>query len=125
MKNDDFFNVLTEEQGIAWDALKAVIEEFLGKHRHSDYAAYVRDMLDAFWQIDVNMSLKIHFMNSHLELFASQLPSESDEQGEKFHQIAKPFEENYKGKELRSMVTDLCWSLIDEKLHLNAMSFRT
>jgi len=49
-------------------------------------------MLDAFEKIGVHMSLKIHFLHHHLEYFDRQLPTESNEHGEKFHQTVLPFE---------------------------------
>jgi hypothetical protein len=37
----------------------------------------------------VNMSLKIHFLHSHLDFFPENLGSTSDEQGEQFHHDVK------------------------------------
>lgn len=39
----------------------------------------------------VNMSLKIHFLLSHLNFFPENLGSMSDEQGERFHQDLRVF----------------------------------
>lgn len=55
------------------------------------------------------MSLKIHFLHHHLEYFSKQLASESDEHGERFHQVAMPMETRYKGKRLDSLVAEICW----------------
>lgn len=52
-------------------------------------------MMAAFEALNVNMSLKIHLLHYHLDLFSKQLPTESDEQGERFHQTALPFELRY------------------------------
>lgn len=114
----DFTDVLTEDEATAWDAVKSVIHGFLGTHRNDDYEVLVQNMLDAFNVIHVNMSPKIHYLKSHLHFFARQLPTESDEHGERFHQVCKPFEKNYKGKSLLSLVTDLCWNLIDHGIEL-------
>ncbi|XP_036340042.1 uncharacterized protein LOC118749355 [Rhagoletis pomonella] len=66
-------------------------------------------MLHYFQKIGVNMSLKIHFLLHHLEYFSKQLASESDEHGERFHQVAMPMETRYKGKRLDSLVAEICW----------------
>jgi len=36
--------------------------------------------------MDCNMSLKIHFLESHLDLFPENLGKVSDERGERFNQ---------------------------------------
>lgn len=112
----EFDLVLDEDELTAWEALKKVISGFLGKNRDENYAVLVQNMLDAFQTINVHMSSKIHYMHCHLDVFARQLPTESDEQGERFHQTCKPFELNYKGKDILALVSDLCWQLAaDEK----------
>ena len=60
------------------------------------------------------MSLKLHFLNSHLNDFADNLGAESDEQGERFHQEMKTMEERYEGKWSVGMLADYCWGLIRE-----------
>lgn len=55
------------------------------------------------------MSLKIHFLHNHLNFFERQLASESDEHGERFHQIAMPMEVRYRGKKIDAMIADICW----------------
>lgn len=71
-------------------------------------------MMKSFEKIDVHISLKIHLIWSHREIFEKQLPSESDEQGERFHQTLKEFEERFQGKRLDSMLADFCWSIVME-----------
>lgn len=92
MKDERFDNILLDAEKNAWSLLKKVIENFLGKYRSQDYEKLVRCMLDAFEAIHVRMSLKIHFLHHHLSQFCRQLSTESDEQGERFHQTALPFE---------------------------------
>lgn len=55
------------------------------------------------------MTLKLHFLHHHLDAFLLQLPTESDEQGERFHQITMPMESRYKGKKLDAMLAEVCW----------------
>lgn len=81
---------------------------------HDKCNELVQQMLNAFKAIGTHMSLKIHFMNSHMDVFQRQMPTESDEQGERFHQVCKPFETNYKGKQIHALIADLCWSLTDD-----------
>src|SRR5215475_5108335 len=60
----------------------------------------------------VNMSLKIHFLSSHLDYFQENYGSVSDEQGERFHQDFATMEDRYKGKWSPAMIADYCWTLI-------------
>jgi hypothetical protein len=57
----------------------------------------------------VNMSLKIHFLRSHLDFFRKNLGSTSDEQGD-----LKFFGDQHKGFWDESMLGDYCWSVIRE-----------
>lgn len=114
MKDEDFHNVLQEAELIAWDSLKAVIEKVLGIHRVDNWRAIVDDMLQSFENIGVRMSLKVHFMHHHQDHFERQLPSESDEHGERFHQVSAQLEHWYSGKKLDSLLADLCWNLLME-----------
>ena len=58
------------------------------------------------------MSLKIHFLHSHLNFFPPNLGAVSDEHGERFHQDITKMESNYQGKWNPSMMGDLCWMLL-------------
>lgn len=109
MKDTEFEACLSEDEAIAWDSIKAVIEFVLGKHRSGNYNAIVDTLMDTFDQIGIHMSLKIHLLRSHLNYFARQLPTESDEHGERFHQQIMTMEERYKGKKLDQMLADFCW----------------
>ena len=54
----------------AWNALKSVVEKFLANHRHADI---VDRMLKAYEQLEACMSLKMHFLHSHLYFFPPNL----------------------------------------------------
>lgn len=95
IKSQEFNNVLNENEMLAWTSIKNVIEGLLGNKRSETYKDDVNLMMSAFARINVNMSLKIHFLHHHLDYFNRQLSSESDEQGERYHQVAMPFEIRY------------------------------
>lgn len=60
------------------------------------------------------MSLKIHFLHSHLNFFPENLGNESDEHGERFHQQMKIMERRYQGFWDEAMMGDYCWFLFRE-----------
>ncbi|UYV65646.1 hypothetical protein LAZ67_3004948 [Cordylochernes scorpioides] len=57
------------------------------------------------------MSLKIHFLHSHLDFFPDNLGAVSDEHGERFHQAISSMEKRYQGKWSPAMLADDCWAL--------------
>ena len=58
------------------------------------------------------MSLKIHFLHSHLNFFPSNLGAVSDEHGERFPQDITKMESNYQGKWNPGMMGDFYWMLL-------------
>ncbi|GBO14317.1 hypothetical protein AVEN_223157-1 [Araneus ventricosus] len=58
-----------------------------------------------------NMSLKIHFLHSHLEFYPGNLGPVSDEHGERFHQDISNMGARYQGKWNPKMLADYFWTL--------------
>jgi hypothetical protein len=52
------------------------------------------------------MSLKLHFLASHLDHFPPNLGAVSEEQGERFHQDLKDVERRYQGRWDVNMMVD-------------------
>ncbi|XP_031640029.1 uncharacterized protein LOC116351997 [Contarinia nasturtii] len=110
-KDAQFEQCLMEEEGVAWDNLKAFIEGVLGIHRAQNWRTLTDNMLDSFDILGVTMSLKIHFLHHHQDKLEIQASTESDEHGERFHQVTAQLEHWYSGKKLNSLLADLCWNL--------------
>lgn len=115
MANDAFETALSEEELVAWDCVKGVINNVLGANRSENWRLFVEQMLTAFKNMKVSMSLKIHFLHFHLGRFGEQSPAESDEHGERFHQVTARLEHWYSGKKLDSLLGDIAWNLQDEE----------
>ena len=86
MQNKEFGARLNPLELAARNAMKSVVVNFLGSHRHEKYLDIVDSMLKAYEQLGARVSLKMHFLHSHLDFFPSNLAKVSDEQGERFHQ---------------------------------------
>ena len=84
---------------------------FLGKNREPNYQESVKNILQYFNIQGVNMSLKIHFLLSHLDFLRPQMGDVSDEPGECFHQTMLLIEHRYKGKINEHRLADFCWLL--------------
>ena len=52
------------------------------------------------------MSLKFHFLHSHLDFFPENMENISDEHGERFHQDIFQTEQRYSGKWSPDMLAD-------------------
>ena len=60
---------LSQQEQAAWLSFKSVVKNFLGNHRANNYKEIVERMLVAYEELGCNMSLKVHFMHSHLDRF--------------------------------------------------------
>ncbi|UYV70862.1 hypothetical protein LAZ67_8000908 [Cordylochernes scorpioides] len=76
-----------------------------------NYRDIVNDLLLSYKALGCNMSLKIHFLHSHLVFFPDNLGAVSDEHGERFHQAISSMEKRYQGKWSPAMLADDCWAL--------------
>ena len=61
-----------------------------------------------FKAIGAHMSIKMHFLNSHLNYFPDNCGNFSEEQGERFHQDIRVMKERYQGRWDASMLADYC-----------------
>lgn len=111
MKSRQFTRTLRGNALAGWKAIQEVIKNVLGKKRETPekMKQLVAKMLSAFKKLGSSMTLKLHFLNNHLEEFLKQSPLESDEQGERYHQITMPMEKRFKGKRIDAMIGDVCW----------------
>ena len=109
--HDDFAALLNERELKAWETLVAVTKGFLGKHRDQNYRLLITNMLKAFDMQSVRMSLKVHFLKSHLDFFHEDFGNITDEHGERFHQTIMTIERRYCGRADERMMGDFCWLL--------------
>ena len=95
----------------AWKAFVLVVKNFLGNSKARNYADLVYNMMTAFRNLGCNMSIKMHYLFSHMDRFPENLGSMNDEQGERFHQDMKEMEIRYQGRWGAVMMADHCWTL--------------
>ena len=112
LKDTDFEELLNLKELKAWEAFKSVCSGFLGNTRVPDYQACIEKLLKSYEDMGGRMSLKIHFLHSHLNFFAPNLGAVSYEHGERFHQDITKMESNYQGKWNPGMMGDFCWMLL-------------
>lgn len=110
--DDRFERNLNEIERAAWESFRKVVHGFLGNNRDSDYKEIVADLLRKYNAIGARLSLKMHFLKSHLDIFPENLGHFSDEHGEKFHQDLMEIENRFAGKFKNQMLGEYCWSLL-------------
>ena len=69
LKHTDFEELLNLKELRAWEAFKSVCSGFLGNTRVPDYQACIEKLLKSYKDMRCWMSLKIHFLHSHLNFF--------------------------------------------------------
>lgn len=95
-RDGSFVTKMNEKEKTAWLSFKLVVTGFLGNKKDPNYKSIVADMPENFKQLGCNMSLKVHFLHSHLDYFPENLGAVSEEQGERFHQDIKEIEKDIK-----------------------------
>ncbi|GBM64169.1 hypothetical protein AVEN_89023-1 [Araneus ventricosus] len=111
-RDEEFEKKLSEAEKAAWLAFKSVCTHFLGNKKAANYEDLVGDMVKCFRVIGCNMSLKLQFLDSHLNFFPQNFDAISDEHGERFHQDISMFEKRFSGQWNRSTLTEYSWSVI-------------
>ncbi|UYV73527.1 K02A2.6-like [Cordylochernes scorpioides] len=94
-QDGNFQNSLNEIEAAAWNSFRNVCKNFLGSVKVENYRDIVNDLLLSYKALGCNMSLKIHFLHSHLDFFPDNLGAVSDEHGERFHQDISSMEKRY------------------------------
>jgi hypothetical protein len=100
---------LSDTEKATWNAFKSVCTNFLGNHKAKNYGEIVSAMLKRFKVMKCNMSLKLHFLDYHLDLFSKNLEGVSDEHGERFHQDISIVEKLFVGRWNCGMLAEYCW----------------
>ena len=86
---------MTEVEKRAENAFVAVVKGFFGNTKSANYKDLVETFLDSFHALGSSMSIKVHFLKSHLSEFPTYLGDVCDEHDEHFHQDIKVMEERY------------------------------
>jgi len=84
MQDKQFSEDLNETERKALLSVKRICKDFVGNHKASNYQDVVQDLLTSYKTVGCNMSLKIHFLESHLDFFPENLCEVGDEHGENF-----------------------------------------
>ena len=106
-----FITKMNDTEKNAWQSFKDVVSNFLGNKKSPNYQTIVEQMLTNFQTLGCRMSVKVHYLHSHLDFFPANLGHMNEEQGEQFYLDIKTMETRYQGRWDCSMMADYCWSL--------------
>ena len=85
LRDEQFDSIICGREKAAWNAVRLVVKNFLGNFKAENYRELVDNLLYSYNNLGCNMSLKMHFLHSHLEFFPENCGAVSDEHGERFH----------------------------------------
>ena len=111
MKDEEFTSKLATVELEAWNAFKDVVNNFLGNFKSDSYKSLVKNMVGKFRALGCRMSVKLHFLDSHVDYFPANLGEYSKEQVERFHQDICAMVSRYQGQWDVNMMAYYCWSL--------------
>ena len=77
MQDKQFDEDLNETEINAWLSFKRICKDFLGNHKAVKYHDVMQALLTSFKAMGCNMSLKIHFLESHLDFFPQKISTVS------------------------------------------------
>ena len=112
LRDQYFVTTMIVIEGRAWKAFSKVVHDFLSNKKADNYIELVEELLLSLQNLGCRMSIKVHYLHSHLSEFPANLGHVSEEQGERFHQDVKVMEERYQGRWKCNMMADYCWSLM-------------
>jgi hypothetical protein len=117
LNSKDLQDLMTEPERNAWEAFRCVVNGFLGNYKSDNYDYLVNNLIIRLGEMGCHMSIKLHYLFSHLDFFPPNLGAVSEEHGERFHQDIKEMEKRYQGSWNESMMGDYIWSIQRESTH--------
>ena len=93
----------------AWRSFTAVVENFLRNFKALKYDNLLKQLLNSYEKVGCNMSVKIHFLHSHVNNFSENLEAWWKSKEESFHQDMKTMGKRYQGRWNTNMMAGYCW----------------
>ena len=98
LRDQYFVTTMTVVEARAWKAFSKVVHNFPGNKRTENYKDLVEELLLSLQDLGCRMSIKVHYLHSHLSEFPANPGDVSEEQGERFHQHVKVMKKRYQGR---------------------------
>ena len=88
-----------------------MVRNFLGNNKAVNYKELIEKMFKCYHEIGANVSIKVHFRDSHLDKFPDNCGDFSDEQGERSHQDLNIMENRHQERWDKRMMADYFYSI--------------
>ncbi|GFU53718.1 uncharacterized protein TNCV_5048201 [Trichonephila clavipes] len=111
LKDETFVTKMEMKEKNAWSSFKRVVTCFLGNKKDQNYKDLIAELLQNYKVLGGLMSVKVHFLHTHLDYFPENLGAVSEEQGERFHQDIKEMERRYQCRWNVNMMEEYCQML--------------
>jgi len=85
-KDQQFEALLSDKEKAGWQSFEKVSNVLLGNLKAANFRELVQDLVGSYEQLGFNMSLKMHFLFSHLDFFPLNCGDMSNEHGDRLHQ---------------------------------------
>ena len=79
LKYESLETKMNETEKEAWQAFRGVVNEFLENKRNQNYKELVKKLIKSYQNMSCHMSVKLHFLCSHLDFFEENLCNFSEE----------------------------------------------
>jgi hypothetical protein len=103
--------ILSANEKTAWKSFQNVSTGLLGNVKAANIRQLVDDLLNSYEKLGCNMSFKLHFLHSYLDVFPPNCGAVSDKHGECFHQDILAMEQSYKSTWSAIMLANYCWTV--------------
>ena len=73
IRDKNFTSSMNSVELSAWNAFVLIVKKFLGNTKADNNNVLVKKLLKSFKKLKDNMSIKVHYLFSHLERFSENL----------------------------------------------------
>ena len=80
LRDQYFVTTMTVVEARAWKAFSKVVHNFLGNKRADNYIELVKELFLSLQDLGCRMSIKVHYLHSHLSEFSANLGHVNEEQ---------------------------------------------
>jgi hypothetical protein len=98
MFDNDFESTLNSNELCAWISFRSFVCGFLGMRKEENYRKMIQNLLQNYQKLGCWMSLKIHFLYSHLNFYSENIGIFRDEKGEWFYLNITKMQQQYQGR---------------------------
>ena len=112
LASSDLEAKMTYVEKKAWTSFRHTVHGFLGNQRSENFKCIIEDLIKSFGSNGCRMSIKMHYLHSHLDFFKENLGDVSEEHGERFHQDIQRMGYRYQGRSDEAMMGDYIRGLV-------------